>query len=154
MIGVAASGVIFGITRYFAGGKPRTLNKEYEEATNEYFKVSTSIITAASEAVCLTTPPTGEQDRAHQRRRQRRLQGSRTGAEPARGQGVETLSTRVPRPTRFFLEHSERVERALQNHRLPNGGSVCILRRACRGHVQSFYHQLILRDFYAFEKML
>lgn len=40
MIGVAVSGLIFGITRHFAGPKPRTMTKEYEEATNEYLKVS------------------------------------------------------------------------------------------------------------------
>lgn len=40
MIGVAISGVLFALTRHFAGPKPRTLAKEYEEATNEYFKVN------------------------------------------------------------------------------------------------------------------
>ena len=39
MIGVAASGVIFGTVRYFGRGTPRTMTKEYQEATNEYLKV-------------------------------------------------------------------------------------------------------------------
>lgn len=40
MLGVAAAGVIFGVTRAFARGPPSTLNKEWQEATNEYVKVS------------------------------------------------------------------------------------------------------------------
>jgi len=43
MIGVGVSAVIFGIVRYFARGTPRTMTKEYQEATNEYLKVRTLI---------------------------------------------------------------------------------------------------------------
>lgn len=50
LIGVAASGVIFALTRHFAGGNPRTMTKEYQEATNEYFKVSSSAQQARFEA--------------------------------------------------------------------------------------------------------
>ena len=39
MAGVAAAGAIFAATRYFAGPAPRTMNKEWQEQTNEYFKV-------------------------------------------------------------------------------------------------------------------
>lgn len=40
MLGVAAAGVIFAVTRAFARPPPSTLNKEWQEATNEYVKVS------------------------------------------------------------------------------------------------------------------
>ena len=30
---------IFGVTHHFAGGRPPTLNKEWQEKTNEYLKV-------------------------------------------------------------------------------------------------------------------
>lgn len=42
IVGVLAAGALFGFTRYFAREKPRTLNKEWQEASNEYFKVSRS----------------------------------------------------------------------------------------------------------------
>ncbi|GIZ36961.1 hypothetical protein CKM354_000042600 [Cercospora kikuchii] len=38
IVGVLAAGALFGFTRYFAREKPRTLNKEWQEASNEYFK--------------------------------------------------------------------------------------------------------------------
>jgi cytochrome c oxidase subunit 4 len=38
MIGVAVAGGIFFGTRGFARGSPRTMTKEWQEATNEYFK--------------------------------------------------------------------------------------------------------------------
>ncbi|EME47994.1 hypothetical protein DOTSEDRAFT_69809 [Dothistroma septosporum NZE10] len=38
ILGVVAAGAIFGATRYFAKGTPRTMNKEWQEATNEYLK--------------------------------------------------------------------------------------------------------------------
>ena len=41
VIGVAASLVIFLITHHFANPPPTTLTKEWQEATNEYFKVCT-----------------------------------------------------------------------------------------------------------------
>jgi len=39
MVGVAVSFVLFSIIRAFAKGSPGTMNKEYQEATNEYLKV-------------------------------------------------------------------------------------------------------------------
>lgn len=39
MIGVGASFVLFTGVRQFARGSPDTMNKEYQEATNEYLKV-------------------------------------------------------------------------------------------------------------------
>ena len=39
VLGVAASLVIFLATHHFANPPPSTLNKEWQEATNEYFKV-------------------------------------------------------------------------------------------------------------------
>ena len=39
MLGVGASGVLFGTARFFARGKPATMTKEYQEASNEYLKV-------------------------------------------------------------------------------------------------------------------
>ena len=38
-IGVGVSFVIFVTIRAFAGPAPSTMNKEYQEATNEYLKV-------------------------------------------------------------------------------------------------------------------
>ncbi|KAF2717974.1 COX4-domain-containing protein [Polychaeton citri CBS 116435] len=38
LLGVGVSAVIFGIIRHFAGPAPRTMTKEYQEATNEYLK--------------------------------------------------------------------------------------------------------------------
>lgn len=40
MIGVIAAGGVFSFTRYFARGTPHTMNKEWQEATNEYMRVS------------------------------------------------------------------------------------------------------------------
>jgi hypothetical protein len=42
MVGVAVSFVLFSIIRAFAKGSPGTMNKEYQEATNEYLKVCLS----------------------------------------------------------------------------------------------------------------
>lgn len=42
IIGVLAAGGVFGFTRYFARGTPHTMNKEWQEATNEYLRVSIS----------------------------------------------------------------------------------------------------------------
>jgi len=39
MLGVGASGVLFGTARFFARGQPATMTKEYQEASNEYLKV-------------------------------------------------------------------------------------------------------------------
>lgn len=39
MIGVVAAGLIFATTRAFAREGPSTMNKEWQEATNEYMKV-------------------------------------------------------------------------------------------------------------------
>ncbi|CAG8971072.1 hypothetical protein HYALB_00009672 [Hymenoscyphus albidus] len=41
-LGVAASAVLFAIIRYFGGEGPSTMNKEYQEATNEYLKAQNS----------------------------------------------------------------------------------------------------------------
>jgi len=38
MIGVGVSALIFGTVRYFARGTPRTMTKEYQEATEAYLK--------------------------------------------------------------------------------------------------------------------
>ncbi|KAF1990577.1 COX4-domain-containing protein [Aulographum hederae CBS 113979] len=42
MYGVAASAVLFGSTRYFAKPAPRTMSKEWQEATNEWLKEQNS----------------------------------------------------------------------------------------------------------------
>ena len=52
MIGVAVSGVLFGIVRYFARGTPRTMTKEYQEATNEYLKVRRSLMRVMANQTC------------------------------------------------------------------------------------------------------
>ncbi|KAK0345434.1 Cytochrome c oxidase subunit 5B, mitochondrial [Friedmanniomyces endolithicus] len=38
MAAVGVSGVIFAIIKYFSRGPPRTMTKEWQEATNEYMK--------------------------------------------------------------------------------------------------------------------
>ncbi|EKG19669.1 Cytochrome c oxidase subunit IV [Macrophomina phaseolina MS6] len=38
LLGVAAAGVLFGLTRVFAGPPPATMTKEYQEASEEYLK--------------------------------------------------------------------------------------------------------------------
>nr|OQO23246.1 hypothetical protein B0A51_12847 [Rachicladosporium sp. CCFEE 5018] len=38
MLGIGAAGALFGFTRYFARPPPRTMTKEYQEATNEYLR--------------------------------------------------------------------------------------------------------------------
>jgi hypothetical protein len=43
MLGVGASGVLFGTARFFARGKPATMTKEYQEASNEYLKVCSNL---------------------------------------------------------------------------------------------------------------
>ena len=43
MLGVGASGVLFGTARFFARGKPATMTKEYQEASNEYLKVCANL---------------------------------------------------------------------------------------------------------------
>lgn len=40
VLGLLASFGIFATMRAFAGPAPSTMNKEYQEATNEYLKVS------------------------------------------------------------------------------------------------------------------
>lgn len=50
-IGVAVSLVIFLTTHHFANAPPETINKEWEEATNEYFKVRSRLAQAFSQQV-------------------------------------------------------------------------------------------------------
>ncbi|KAK2624186.1 hypothetical protein QTJ16_006136 [Diplocarpon rosae] len=42
LAGVGASGALFAVIRSFARGSPETMNKEYQEATNEYLKSQNS----------------------------------------------------------------------------------------------------------------
>jgi len=39
MAAIGVSGVIFAFIKYFSRGPPRTMTKEWQEATNEYMKV-------------------------------------------------------------------------------------------------------------------
>ena len=41
MAGVAVAAVLFGATRMFAGAPPKTMTKEYQEASEEYLRVCT-----------------------------------------------------------------------------------------------------------------
>lgn len=112
MIGIGAAGVLFGATRYFAKGTPRTMNKEWQEATNEYLKVSMRMPefvvlrhvwqTFGDEGQIEHLSPgitpqkssltrflcTGEQDRAHHLGRQPRLQGPRRCPKSSSTKGV------------------------------------------------------------------
>ncbi|KAK3111886.1 Cytochrome c oxidase subunit 5B, mitochondrial [Teratosphaeriaceae sp. CCFEE 6253] len=38
MYAIGVSGVLFSLVKYFSRGPPRTMTKEYQEATNEYMK--------------------------------------------------------------------------------------------------------------------
>ena len=42
-VGIGASFVLFVVIRQFGGGPPSTMNREWEEATNEYLKVRYTI---------------------------------------------------------------------------------------------------------------
>ena len=54
MLGVGASGVLFGTARFFARGQPATMTKEYQEASNEYLKVCYNL---GEERVVVTLRP-------------------------------------------------------------------------------------------------
>lgn len=101
ILAVIASGALFGFTRSFARGDPRTMTKEYQEATNEYLKVRCLSYHAAggiemqgSHTDVYTT--TGEQDRAYYWCVERGLQGQGHGPERSRSQGLVNASSRVP----------------------------------------------------------
>lgn len=142
MIGVAASGVIFGLTRYFAGGHPRTMTKEYEEATNEYFKVSLGSTIRAAEAPL---------DRILMPRANRRTRSSpslATAAKATRGRAKcsrrldpksdRTIFNRLPHRPQLFLEHLHEMCREDRRATITGWkGGFCILRQAFVGIVQS-----------------
>jgi hypothetical protein len=54
MLGVGASGVLFGTARFFARGKPATMTKEYQEASNEYLKVCINFGKGCSRNLAIT----------------------------------------------------------------------------------------------------
>jgi hypothetical protein len=54
MLGVGASGVLFGTARFFARGKPATMTKEYQEASNEYLKVCINFGKERSRNIAIT----------------------------------------------------------------------------------------------------
>lgn len=39
VVGILASGTLFGFTRMFAGPPPKTMTKEYQEASEEFLRV-------------------------------------------------------------------------------------------------------------------
>lgn len=91
-MGVGAAGAIFFTSRMFARPAPSTMNKEWQEATNEYLRVrwrntiSMSRNSAARKRpmlTCILNPP-GKQGRANHLYRQPRLQGTRHGPEPTK----------------------------------------------------------------------
>lgn len=91
MVGVGVSAVLFGLTRHFAGPPPKTLTKEYQEATERYFKVKEKSIHSILEPLWANCVPfeicvlidcplrqSGTRNRAHHR-----VQGH-AGAEQVR----------------------------------------------------------------------
>lgn len=54
---LALSLVVFGITRLFAKPPPRTMTKEWQEASNEYARVSTSPSSSSTSVFLLFKPP-------------------------------------------------------------------------------------------------
>lgn len=94
LIGIGAAAVLFGITRSFAREPPRTMSKEWQEATNEYLKVRQLHIWRLARRQFsegdmhsiwygLLTPLAriGEECRAHHWFVQRGLQGPGSGSE-------------------------------------------------------------------------
>lgn len=100
MLGIGASGVLFGAARFFARGEPHTMTKEFQEASNEYLKVCTPSLgkrrlkpplrthnTAMMKCMILTSSrTTGAEGRAHHRCLLRGLRRCRYGPEQAPGQ--------------------------------------------------------------------
>jgi len=107
MIGVAVSGVIFGIIKYFARGPASTMTKEHQEASNERMKVRIirgfdppssgrrkSDIHQRISVLTTIFAHTGTKDRAHHRYQQRKLRWLGNGAERiwSQQERVKTLS--------------------------------------------------------------
>lgn len=57
MIGIGVSFVIFVAIRAFAGPGPSTMNKEWEEATNEYLKVCHTAKTSIQQHTAQSSNP-------------------------------------------------------------------------------------------------
>lgn len=80
---VAVSVALFYSTRLFAGSPPRTMTKEWQEASNEYALVRTLISLSLYYIYILTTPAERE-DGPHHRYQQRGLPRRRFRAEQTR----------------------------------------------------------------------
>jgi len=50
--GIGASFALFAFIRMFARGPPSTMNKEYQEATNEYLKVCLDLLFSLTLLLC------------------------------------------------------------------------------------------------------
>ena len=92
MAGLGATAVLFFGIRAFAAGPPRTMTKEYQEASDEYLKVR--LVPAEVRTKPLTVSMTGIQGRAYHRYFGRRLQGRLHGPEQACRQAVNAFLMR------------------------------------------------------------
>jgi len=110
MAGIAAAAVLFFSTRTFARGPPKTMTKEYQEASDAYLKVC---FPSYRQGQCLPQPlgrsawpmteelsarkvanvsAKGTKRRTHHWCFRRRLEGKLHGAEQACGQAVDLTS--------------------------------------------------------------
>jgi hypothetical protein len=109
MYGVVVSGLIFYLTRIFAGPPPKTMTREWQEATNEYLKarLNQPLLLANFN----TNAPTERKDRTHHRSQLRRIRRTRYDSKQALrqearrfgGRGVDILPTARPLYKVFLL---------------------------------------------------
>lgn len=142
ILGVVAAGALFGFTRYFAGPPPRTMNKEWQEATDEYMKVSMPYPSQLL-PVCRSSAPLGQRpihkhahehptDTLYHRRRTR----SNQSALSATSKAVQRPRSKAPR-----LHQSGHRRR-------------CCILNSCRAVIASSTHVPFVRrtsNFFAFD---
>jgi hypothetical protein len=123
MLGVGASGVLFGTARFFARGKPPTMTKEYQEASNEYLKVCIYSEKGRSRNLAITRSQCAVEEEldANHIAYYRARRSSLSPVSPPRATSVSAWSRASPRANRCatpFIRANERnvveylVERA------------------------------------------
>jgi len=88
-LGIAVSFVLFSSIRMFAGPAPGTMNKEYQEATNEYLRVLSPCPLFLFKNSKLIHGITGTKLRTYLRSLVRRLRWARPSPERTKEKGVE-----------------------------------------------------------------
>ena len=102
MLGVGASGVLFGTARFFARGKPATMTKEYQEASNEYLKVCINFGKERSRNIAITRTQcrVEEEHGANLIAYYRARRSSLSPVSPPRATSVSAWSRASPRANR------------------------------------------------------